>query len=107
MVTSQDLKDFFSETADLTKSVAADVVSIQSSYDSYRVPRKDAQALAVTAPGGTFERNRAANAASSATDQAARTGSMDFSKLFGGKSSSFVGIAALVIAALVVYKMVK
>jgi hypothetical protein len=109
MVSASDLKDFFNTTADVTKSIAGDVTSIRNTFDmaNYKVPRKDAVAIATVAPGGEFEKNRAANAATSATNLALKSGSMNFGALFGGGSSSFITIAALAIGALVIWKMVK
>lgn len=109
MVSADDLKSFFDTTADVTKSIAGDVSSIRNTFNmaNYKVPRKDAQAIGTVMPGGAFEQNRAANAASSATKQALKTGSMSFGNIFSGASSSFVTMAAVILGALIIWKMVK
>ena len=106
---ASDIKDFFGATADVTKSVAADVQSTKEVFNmaNYRVPRNDARALDQVQPGGTFERNRSANAAQTATDLAKRSGSMDFQSLFSGQSSSMITVAALIIGAVFLLKALK
>lgn len=109
MVSAKDIKDYFNVTADITKSVAADVRSLRETfgYDGYSVPRKDAQAINAVAAGGAVEKNRASNAAASASSQALKTGSMDFDGLFSGKNSGLVTLAIVGVACLVLWKMVK
>lgn len=107
--TADDIKSFFGTTADVTKSVAADVQSVKEIFNMahYESPRKDANAIYATQPGGPFEKNRAANAANTATALAQRSGSMDFTGLFSGPNSGIVMLLALAVGAFVLMKALK
>lgn len=106
---ASDIKDFFNTTSDVTKSVGADVQSVKEVFNmaNYRSPRHDANAIDQVQPGGAFEKNRAANAAQTATDLAKRSGSMDFQSLFSGQSSGLITAAVVIIAAIFLLKALK
>ena len=106
---ADDIRNFFGTTADVTRSVAADVQAVRGIYDNavYKSPRKDAQAIGLTQPGGEFEKNRAANAANTATALAQKSGSMNFGDLFRGPNSGIVTLLAIGLVAFVIMKAVK